>query len=60
VIVVFEQLAGLGIRDRLVRLAAWVGTSAAAGLLAAASTAAALIPYSLLFAWAVWRLTAPR
>jgi trans-2-enoyl-CoA reductase len=59
-IVVLGQLAGLGIRDRLVRLGAWAGTSVAAAVLAAASAAAALIPYSLLIAYTVWRLTAPR
>jgi hypothetical protein len=60
VIVALEQLAGLGIRDRLVRYATWVGTSVSAAVLAAGRAGLGLIPYVLLSMFAVWRLTEPR
>lgn len=59
-IVALGQFASLGIRDRAVRLATWVGTSGVAAVFAAASAAAAVIPYVLLCSFALWRLTGPR
>lgn len=56
-IVVLEQLAGLGIRDHLARLLVWAGTSIVAAVLAVASVAAALVPYFMLLIFALWRLT---
>jgi hypothetical protein len=58
-IVVLEQLAGLGIRDRLLRLGAWAGTSVVAAGLSAVSVVFGLLTYVALLAFAVWRLTGP-
>lgn len=59
-IVVFNQLAGLGIRSGLVRALTWVVTNAAALMLGFASVALATIPYIALLVFTVWRLTRPR
>jgi hypothetical protein len=60
VIVAMNQIAGLGIRDKLARMTTWVGTSG----LAAAGTARALIcgaaVYAALLLFAVVRLTVRR
>lgn len=60
-IVVLEQLAGLGIRDKFVRMAAWISTSGLAAVSTfAISVAAGLITYLTLFGFALWRLLGPR
>jgi len=57
--IIIEQIAGLGIRGSTGAVAVWVGASLVAAVLAVASVALAMVPYLALCVFALWRLTRP-